>query len=136
MDLSWWKSDERISSEEFTDFVLHLERENISDKDIDTIEKLFADTGDFPNPQYVIGLQWLNNSERIDHLNQIIIKKNKQQQSDILMVYRFFDKNMKLERVWAYHFDETGIIEERKIIVTTDNLGFWYMCFGEEFTAN
>lgn len=68
MDLAWWKWDERINSEEFTDFVLHLERENIESKDVDTIGKLFADTGDFPNPQYVIGLQYLKNKDRIKWL--------------------------------------------------------------------
>jgi nucleosome binding factor SPN SPT16 subunit len=44
MDLSWWKSDERIDKENFVYLALHLERENQWNNDVDTIEKLFAKT--------------------------------------------------------------------------------------------
>src|SRR5690606_38054676 len=42
MDLSWWKWDSRIDQESYVSLILHLERENQWDKDIDTIDKLFS----------------------------------------------------------------------------------------------
>lgn len=135
MDLSWRKWDGRINDEEFSDFVLHLERENRDHKDVDTIDKLFADTGDFPRPQCVIGLQCLRSPDRIEFLNGLVLNKNKRQKSNVLMIYRFYDKVMNFDRVWAYHFDEQGLVEERKIISDTDSLGYWYMCFEEEYES-
>ena len=40
MDLSWWKWDARFDDEVYQPPALHLERENVWNKDVDTIEKL------------------------------------------------------------------------------------------------
>ena len=39
MDLSWWKWDARFDDEYFLYLALHLERENVWEKDVDTIQK-------------------------------------------------------------------------------------------------
>ncbi|WP_197277479.1 hypothetical protein [Bacillus sp. FJAT-27245] len=44
MDLAWWKWDLRENKEYYDHLALHLERENSSNKDIDTIDKLFSET--------------------------------------------------------------------------------------------
>ena len=81
MDLSWWKWDVRISKEYFAGLVLHLERENIYSKDIETIEKLFCKTHTDYIPQYVIGIQNIENKERILDLNNFVKERNRKQKS-------------------------------------------------------
>ena len=133
MDLAWWRWDERIDKEYFVGLVLHLERENIWDKDVETIEKLFSKTDDAYIPYNVIGIQKIETVERIDPLNKLIIQNNKKQQSNVLMIYRFYDAEMCIERAWAYHFTESGQIVVRKAVCRMDDLKYWYMCFEEEF---
>lgn len=60
MDLSWWKWDQRIDRDYFVSLVLHLERENQWNKDVDTIEKLFSTTNEGYIPQNVIVSKILN----------------------------------------------------------------------------
>lgn len=133
MDLAWWKLDERVDKDNFAYLVLHLERENQSSKDLETIDKLFAHTETAYIPKCVIGIQNVENSERVLKLNEIVMKRNKQQKSNVLMIYRFYDKKMKFDRVWAYHFYEDNVIEERKMISDIDSTGCWFMCFEEEY---
>ncbi|AIY04065.1 hypothetical protein Plano_0100 [Planococcus sp. PAMC 21323] len=75
MDLSWWKWDARKSREEYQYLALHLERENLLSKDVETIEKLFAETEEGFVPHNVIGIQFVESVERIHILNELVKKK-------------------------------------------------------------
>jgi len=91
MDLSWWKWDARLDNEQFLYLALHLERESLPRKDVETIEKLFSQTDDGYIPHNVIGIQYIESAERIDYLNELILQKNKVQKSNVLIVYRYQD---------------------------------------------
>jgi len=133
MDLSWWKWDARFDKENFLHLALHMERENVSIKDLDTIEKLFSDTIEGYVPHNVIGIQFLESDNRIEYLNNLIIKKNEVQKSNVLMVYRYYDAELEIERVSANYFTPTGLVETRNAICKTDESGYYYMCFDEEY---
>lgn len=133
MDLSWWKWDARIDDESFLYLALHLEREFIWNKDVETIEKLFSDTEEGFIPHNVIGIQYIESTDRIDYLNDLVLQKNAVQQSNCLMVYRYYDADFDLERVCAYSFTPKGLIEVRKAICNQDDSGYWYICFEEEY---
>lgn len=134
MDLSWWKWDSRIDDEHFLYLALHLERENIWTKDTETIEKLFSQTEESYIPHNVIGIQFIETAERIDFLNELIIDKNKGQNSNVLMIYRYYDAAFDIERVSAYYFTPMGLSERRNAICKQDESGSWFMTFEEEFT--
>lgn len=133
MDLSWWKWDARKDKEKFSYLALHLERESMWKKDIDTIEKLFSETEEGFIPHNVIGIQYVESAERIEMLNDLIIKKNKIQNSNVLMVYRFYDPLIEVETVHAYYFTPTGLRESRNSICDLDDSGYWFLCFEEEY---
>lgn len=133
MDLSWWKWDERIDKENYVYLALHLERENQWNKDEDTIDKLFSKTEEGFIPHNVIGIQSLKSIDRIGFLNSLVAKKNADQASNVLMVYRYYDRENDLDRVSAYHFTPTGLAEIRNAICKQDELGYWFMCFEEEY---
>lgn len=135
MDLSWWKWDERFDSENYMYLALHLERENQWNKDEDTLDKLFSKTAENFIPHNVIGIQYLGSDDRINYLNKIVIRKNTVQKSNTLMVYRFYDAECDVERIYAYNFTPKGSTDLRKAICTQDELGYWYMCFEEEYTS-
>ncbi|MEH7249777.1 hypothetical protein V7114_23705 [Neobacillus niacini] len=136
MDLAWWKWDQRIDKENYVYLALHLERENQWNKDDDTINKLFSKTEEGYVPLNVIGIQFVESRVRIEYLNTLIIKRNKVQKSNALMVYRFYDAEYDIERVYSYLFNPTGLSEIRKAICKQDDLGYWYMCFEEEYLSN
>lgn len=133
MDLSWWKWDARFDIENFLYLALHLERENVWNKDVETIEKLFSQTEEGYIPHNVIGIQFIESAERIDYLNELILQKNKVQQSNALMVYRYYDAEHDLERICTYSFTPKGLTEVRTAICKQDESGCWYMCFDEDF---
>lgn len=133
MDLSWWKWDARFDIENFLYLALHLERENVWNKDVETIAKLFSQTEEGYIPHNVIGIQFIESAVRIDYLNELILQKNKVQQSNALMVYRYYDAKHDLERVCAYNFTPKGLAEVRTAICKQDESGCWYMCFDEDF---
>lgn len=133
MDLAWWKWDQRIDKDSYVGLVLHLERENQWNKDVHTIQKLFSQTDEVYTPHNVIGIQNIESHERVAYLNDMVQMKNKRQRSNALMVYRFYDREVDVDRVWAYHFLTSGQIEERKAICRIDDIGYWYMFFEEEF---
>jgi hypothetical protein len=135
MDLSWWKWDERIDKENFVYLALHLERENQWNKDVDTIEKLFAQTDEGYVPHNVIGIQYIESEKRIKFLNELVIEKNANQNSNVLMIYRYYDKEVDLERICAYYFTPDGLNEVRNAICKTDESGYWFMCFDEEYAG-
>ncbi|WP_404349577.1 hypothetical protein LG311_03215 [Sutcliffiella horikoshii] len=75
----------------------------------------------------------MDSEERISYLNKLVLHKNKQQQSNALMVFRYFDKSLQVQRVWAYHFLADGMVEERKAVCKEDEFGYFSMIFEEEF---
>ena len=133
MDLSWWKWDARFDDENFLYLALHLERENVWSKDVETIAKLFSQTEEGYIPHNVIGIQFIESAERINYLNELILQKNKVQQSNALMVYRYYDAENDIERVCTYSFTPKGLNEKRTAICKQDESGCWYMCFEEEY---
>ncbi|MDM5250101.1 hypothetical protein [Lysinibacillus sp. G4S2] len=135
MDLSWWKWDARFDDEHFLYLALHLERESIPKKDVETIEKLFSQTEEGYIPHNVIGIQYIKSAERVDYLNKLILRKNKIQKSNVLMVYRYYDEEFDLQRVRAYSITPEGLNEERKAIFKYDQSGYCYMCFDEDFAS-
>ncbi|KOP30625.1 hypothetical protein ADM98_03995 [Exiguobacterium sp. BMC-KP] len=133
MDLSWWKWDARIDDEHFLFLALHLERENVWNKDVETIEKLFSQTDKEYIPHNVIGTQYIESAGRIQYLNKLVLQKNEVQQSNCLMIYRYYDVELSLERVSAYSFNPKGLKELRRAICKQDDSGYWYMSFEEEY---
>lgn len=134
MDLAWWKWDERIDKENYVYLAMHLERENQWNKDEDTIEKLFSEAEEEFIPHNVFGIQFVESSDRIEYLNDLVIKKNRGQKSNVLMVYRYYDSEYDIERVSAFHFTPKGLYEIRNAISKQDEFGYWFMCFEEEYT--
>ena len=49
------------------------------------------------------------------------------------MVYRYYDRELDLERVCAYSFTPKGMSEVRTAICKQDESRCWYMCFDEEY---
>jgi len=136
MDLSWWKYDQRVDVENYAYLALHLERESLASKRLDTIEKLFSQTEKEYTPYNVIGIQYLMDNSEIDELNEKILQRNRHQMSHVLMVYRYFDKDLQVERVDAYFFTQTGLLETRRAYCVGDKMGYRYMCFEEEYNKN
>ncbi|WP_249872452.1 hypothetical protein [Oceanobacillus saliphilus] len=134
MDLSWWKWDQRASQVNYQYLALHLERESLWSKDIDTIEKLFSKTEDGYFPHNVIGIQYVESMERISVLNEMVIEKNLIQKSNVLMVYRYFDVSEEMEKIEAWYFNASGKVESREAIAKTDQFGYWFMCLKEEYS--
>lgn len=134
MDLSWWKWDARKSNENYDYLALHLERENVPNKDIETIEKLFSETEEGYVPHNVIGIQFVESVDRISVLNKLVKQKNAVQNSTVLMIYRYKDPQKNVERVDAYHFGSTyrGC---RKAFCLKDQSDYWFMVFEEERTS-
>jgi hypothetical protein len=60
--------------------------------------------------------------------------KNKELQTEALMIYRYYDKEAEFDRVRAYHFLKNKIVEERRAICQADHLGYWVMGFEEEYS--
>lgn len=135
MDLSWWKWDKRKDQDNFLYLALHLEKENVWNKDEDTIEKLFSDTEEGFVPHNVIGIQSIESKERMEILNSLIVERNKRQMSNVLMVYRYYDAELELERICASFFTPTGLFETREAICKEDESGYWFMCFEEEYAG-
>lgn len=133
MDLSWWKLDERIDKDNFHSLILHLERENIYQKAEDTLDKLFAKTDKEFVPLNVIGIQNVEYLTKINSLNISVKKRNIKQGSNVLMIYRFYDKESDFDRVYGYYFIKDMLIEERRAICKLDETGYWTMCFEEEY---
>ncbi|WP_244886814.1 hypothetical protein [Rossellomorea vietnamensis] len=129
MDLAWWKWDKRISEEEYVSLDLHLERESVWGKDVETVEKLFSETEEGCVPTHVIGIQYIESERRIDYLNNLVVEKNRQQQSSVLMVYRYWDVETEMEKVSVFWFHPDGKQDERHAFCKVDESGYWFMCF-------
>lgn len=133
MDLAWWKSEPKIDKENFSQLILHLERENIWSKDAETIEKLFCKTDEEYRPVNIIGIQNVENYEKIRILNEMVCKKNKVQDSNVLMIYRYYDEDEDFDKVAAYYILENKIVGEKHAICDIDKSCYWTMCFNEEY---
>ena len=72
-------------------------------------------------------------ADKIGFLNSLIIQKNAIQNSNALMVYRYYDAELEIERVCAYSFSPKGLSEIRTAICKKDDSGYWYMSFDEEY---
>ena len=134
MDLSWWKWDETLDSEHFSNLVLHLERENQTKKDMETIEKLFCKTDNEYMPDYVIGIINVENKERISILQSEVKLKNQTQRSETLMIYKYYNAKEDFERIEAHYLSRT--LKHNVIIYAIsaiDNTGYWMMCMEEEY---
>lgn len=136
MDLAWWQYDQREQKGEFfTKLILHLERENLASKAIDTIEKLFCKSDKDNTPYYVIGIICVNNQTEIADLQKEVVKKNKKQGSEVLMIYKYEDEENEGDCIIEAHFDGFEIEKEnnpRGAIFKTDETDYWTMCFEEE----
>ena len=97
------------------------------------MKNLFSDTIEGYVPHNVIGIQFLESGEKIGYLNKLIVNKNLVQKSNVLMIYRYYDAEHEIDRVCAYCFTPTGLEEVRTAIFKTDESGYWYMCFDEEY---
>ncbi|MGI2328495.1 hypothetical protein [Planococcus sp. YIM B11945] len=134
MDLSWWKWDPK-DSENYAYLALHLERENVWGKAIETIEKLFSKTDEGFVPHNVIGIQRIASGEKISALNCMVAKKNAVQQSVALMIYRYDDAEPGTERIIACYFKADGTLETKEAIAKLDQSNYWYMVYEEEQQA-
>ncbi|OIU73195.1 hypothetical protein BHE18_14825 [Rossellomorea aquimaris] len=132
MDLAWWKWDKRISEKEYVSLDLHLERESVWWKDVETVEKLFSETEEGCVPTHVIGIQYIESEKRIDYLNNLVLEKNRQQQSSALMVYRYDDVETEMQKVSAFWINPDGKQDERHAFCKVDESGYWLMLFEEE----
>ncbi|MFK3939206.1 hypothetical protein ACI2JA_17025 [Alkalihalobacillus sp. NPDC078783] len=133
MDLSWWKWDTRFDKENYISLSLHLERESLPQKAEDTIEKLFTESAEGYHPEHVIGIQYVDSLADIDQLNDKILTLNKYQKSQVLMIYREFDRKSQFERIKAFEGNSEGWIETRNAVALLDPSYYWYMCFEEEW---
>lgn len=137
MDLSWWQFDPKQDDKEhFSQLVLHLERENVWEKDIETIDKLFCKTDEEYKPVNVIGIQNVEDYEQIEKSIELACKKNKYQDSNVLIIYRYYDKEKKYDRIKAYYIQKDKIIDKKSAICDVDKTGYWRMCFDEEYEAD
>lgn len=134
MDLAWWKWDARESQEDYHYLALHLERENVPSKDIETVEKLFSETAEGYIPRNVIGIQYVESVERIQVLNDLVKQKNEVQNSNVLMIYRYEDPQKNIQRVDAYYSDKK-FQDCRKAFCLMDEWDYWFMVFEEEHSS-
>ena len=137
MDLAWWKYDSRGQKGEiyFTQLILHLERENMASKAEETIEKLFCESDKDNTPYYVIGIIWVDSKAEIAALQKEVIKKNKKQGSEVIMIYRYSDPDNKHNALIEAHFDGFEIDDKnnpRYANLKTDETEYWTMCLKEE----
>ena len=106
MDLSWWGE---YDGEYWHDLILHLERENYSKKDEETLDKLFCDREICP--LNAIGIMNVPSQERISEL--IRIAKATCKVDNALLVFRTYSSGKKQP-----YFDEVhaNLMSKRKLI--------------------
>lgn len=133
MDLAWWKWDERVSKTEFVRLVLHLERENNTEKDFETLDKIFCKTQDEYVPDNVIGILNVSDFSKVSKLQEEVKKRNQNQKSNVLMVYRYYDHEKDFDHIEAYFLSGDLLkTEMRKCLSKIDDTGYWTMSFVEE----
>lgn len=116
MDLTWW-GDYDSTDGYWNDFVLHLERENLFNKDVETLEKLFADREYVPGN--VIGIMNVQNKDRIDHLIKLTKKMSSIENALLICRTNSTGKNQSyFDEVYAYLFNKNKLIETKKAYVS------------------
>lgn len=116
MDLTWW-GDYDSTDGYWNDFVLHLERENLFNKDVETLEKLFAEREYVPNN--VIGIMNVQNKDRIDHLIRLTKKMSSVENALLICRTNSTGKNQSyFDEVYAYLFNKNKLIETKKAYVS------------------
>ncbi|MBN1782728.1 hypothetical protein JW948_16450 [bacterium] len=98
MDISWWGKWSRNKGE-WTELVLHLERENSCSKDKETLEKLFNQVRDY-DPSYMIGILTCHDLNRVEYLNKFALRKMKG--GEALLIYHIDQKIEDKTEVHAY----------------------------------
>lgn len=114
MDLSWWGE---YDGEFWYDLILHLERENLFDKDEVTLDKLFCDRE--VRPYNVIGIMNVPNNDRIKEL--LRIAKDTCKIDNALLVFKTYSSGKKqtyFDVVHAYLFDNRKIITTKSAFVS------------------
>jgi hypothetical protein len=122
MDLTWWGN---YDDEYWHDFVLHLERENLFNKDEETLDKLFCDREYIP--KNVIGIMNVRNKEKIAEL--VKISKATCKINNTLLVFKTTSsgKNQPyFDEVHAYLLNKSEVVMTKKASVS-DIVGTLYM---------
>lgn len=125
MDLSWWKLDIDQSEEEYASLALHLERENVRSKDMETIDKLFSETWAYYVPHNVIAIQHVESQERIAQLNEEVVSRNAVQRSAALMIYWHYDRTNNTTHVYGEFFGQDGERASRQAECVVDAYGYF-----------
>lgn len=103
MDLTWWDGYDE-ENKQWTELILHLERENRYDKDHETLIKLFKDNRKF-KPHNVIGILNVRNESGAEELVKEAEKLCKV--PNALLIIRIYPE------VKAYLFNENKKVQER-----------------------
>jgi hypothetical protein len=127
MDLAWWKLNIDESEKDYAFLALHLERENIRSKDLETIDKLFSETDAYYVPQNVIGIQHVESAERMAFLNEEVASRAVVQGSAALMVYWHYDREANQTHVYGEFFGPYGERDSKHAVCTADPFGYWAM---------
>lgn len=117
MDLTWW---DNFDGEYWHNFILHLERENLFKKDIETLDKLFTDREYVPNN--VIGILNVRNSFRMTEL--INEAKNMCKINNALLVFKTnsaTNKNWYFDEVHAYLMSNQDVVKTKTAQVSDIN---------------
>jgi len=126
MDLTW---RDNYDGEYWHNLILHLERENLFDKDEKTLDKLFCDR-EF-TPKNAIGIMNVRNRERIVEL--VKIAKATRKVENALLVFRTTSSGKSqtyFDEVHAHTFSKYGDIDFKKAHVSEIG-GTLYMQFCE-----
>ena len=116
MDLSWWTGWDQ-EAEEWEILELHLERENLPDKDEETLNKLFNQKRNYP-PQYMIGILTVKDLDRVNHLNKIASKMIKS--GEALLIYYISKKIIDNYDIQGYLIKNHTISQAIKAIQKED----------------
>lgn len=85
MDLSWW-GEYNPKTDMYGSLILHLERENVYQKDVETLEKLCGDVHKDWYPVYRIAIINVRDPLRIEELQRIARKKFRSKR--VMLIYR------------------------------------------------
>ncbi|WP_143469662.1 hypothetical protein [Lentibacillus sediminis] len=124
MDLSWWGS---YDNEYWYDLILHLERENLYNKDEETLDKLFCERENMPDN--VIGIMNVRNRSRIEEL--VNIAKATCGIDNALLVFRTNSTGkgqVYFDEVHAYLLNQS-VVAETKVAYVSDIHGTLHMYF-------
>ncbi|WP_214626578.1 hypothetical protein [Paenibacillus agaridevorans] len=122
MDLTWWNN---FDGEYWNDLVLHLERENLFNKDEETLDKLFCNREVIP--MNAIGIMNVRNFERIVEL--VDKAKATCMIENALLVFKTTStgkSQIYFDEVYAYLFKHSELIDTERATVS-DIDGTLYM---------